>query len=77
MKPEDCGGYSEDLIKNYFNVKKGQVIGTSGHAYNPHFSLGVAVPADEGIRNYIKEINKNTGIDSYIATAKSNKDNLV
>ena len=26
MKPEDCGGYSEDLIKNNFNVKKGQVI---------------------------------------------------
>ena len=58
MKPEDCGGYSEDLIKNNFNVKKGQVIGTSGHAYNPHFSLGIAVPADEGIRNYIQEINK-------------------
>ena len=63
MKPEDCGGYSEDLIKNYFNVKKGQVIGTSGHAYNPHFSLGIAIPADEGIRNYILEINKNKSIE--------------
>ncbi len=77
MKPEDCGGYSEDLIKNNFKVKKGQVIGTSGHAYNPHFSLGIAVPADEGIRNYILEIEKNSGIVSYIATAKSDKDNLV
>ncbi len=63
MKPEDCGGYSEDLIKNNFNVKKGQVIGTSGHAYNPHFSLGIAIPADEGIRNYILEINKNKSIE--------------
>jgi len=58
MKPEDCGGYSEDLIKNNFNVKKGQVIGTSGHAYNPHFSLGIAVPKDDGIKKYILEITK-------------------
>ena len=77
MKPEDCGGYSEDLIKNNLNVKKGQVIGTSGHAYNSHFSLGIAVPADEGIKNYILETTKNTDINSYIATVKSDKDKLV
>lgn len=77
MKPEDCGGYSEDLIKNNLNVKKGQVIGTSGHAYNSHFSLGIAVPADEGIRNYILDTTKNTDINSYIATVKSDKEKLV
>ena len=59
FRPEDCGGYSKELIKNNLNVKKGQVIGLSGHAYNAHFSLGIAVPPDEEFRNFILKIIKN------------------
>ena len=60
FRPEDCGGYSKELIKNNLNVKKGQVIGLSGHAYVAHFSLGIAVPPDEEFRNFILKIIKNS-----------------
>ena len=60
FKPEDCGGYSKELIKNNLNVKKGQVIGLSGHAYVAHFSLGIAVPPDEEFRNFIIKMTKNS-----------------
>jgi len=60
FRPEDCGGYSKELIKNNLNVKKGQVIGLSGHAYVAHFSLGIAVPPDEEFRNFIIKMTKNS-----------------
>ena len=66
MRPEDCGGYSKELVKNNFNVKKGQVIALSGHAFNSHFSLGIAVPADEGIKNFILDTAKKININSYM-----------
>jgi len=77
FRPEDCGGYSKELIKNNFNVKKGQVIGLSGNAYVAHFALGIAVPIDEDIKNYLLKINQDTNSLFYIATVKSKKDNLV
>ena len=52
--PQDCGGYSEELIRNNFWVKKGQVIGLSGATGTskggPHISLGIAIPANEKIK---------------------------
>ena len=60
--PRDCGGYSKELIKNNFWVKKGQVIGLSGQTGKggAHISLGIAVPPDEELRNLILKIIKNS-----------------
>jgi len=64
--PEFCGGYSDELIKNNFWVKKGQVIGLSGQtgggSGGPHISLGVAIPPDEEFRKYLIEMNKDLNL---------------
>ena len=64
--PRDCGGYSKELIKNNFWVKKGQVIGLSGATGKgeggPHISLGIAIPPDEGFGNYLIEMTKDLNL---------------
>jgi len=68
--PQDCGGYSEDLIKNNFWVKKGQVIGLSGatgmHKGGQHISLGIAIPANEKIKKSVLEIIKDLTLKDYM-----------
>ena len=64
--PRDCGGYSKELIKNNFWVKKGQVIGLSGQTGKTkggkHISLGIAIPPDEGFGNYLIEMTKDLNL---------------
>ncbi len=64
--PLNCGGYSEELIKNNFWVKKGQVIGLSGQtgesSGGPHISLGIAIPPDEEYRDYLIERTKDLNL---------------
>ena len=64
--PRDCGGYSKELIKNNFWVKKGQVIGLSGQTGTTkgggHISLGIAIPPDEGFGNYLIEMTKDLNL---------------
>ena len=69
--PQDCGGYSDDLIKNNFWVKKGQVLGLSGATGKgeggPHISLGIAIPNNEKIRTTVLEIIKNLTLNDYMS----------
>ena len=61
--PLNCGGYSEELIKNNFWVKKGQVIGLSGATGGKghHISLGIAT-SDEEFRNYLIKNTKDLNL---------------
>ena len=67
--PQDCGGYSEELIRNNFWVKKGQVIGLSGATGTskggPHISLGIAIPANEKIKKSVLEIIEELTLKDY------------
>ena len=67
--PRDCGGYSDDLIKNNFWVKKGQVLGLSGATGKggSHISLGIAIPNNEKIRTTVLEIIKNLTLNDYMS----------
>lgn len=60
MRPENCGGFSDMLVKNNFWVKKGDIIGISGTtgAKGAHFSLGIAVPRNENFRKFLLKITK-------------------
>lgn len=72
--PLDCGGYSEDLIKNDFWVKKGQVIGLSGATGTtkggPHISLGIAIPVNEIIKKSVLEIIEKLTFNDYMNSGK-------
>ena len=74
-RPQDCGGYSEDLINNNFWVKKGQVIGLSGatgmHKGGQHFSLGIAIPNNEEIKKTVLDVIKDLNLKDYMMTKKS------
>ena len=73
-RPQDCGGYSEDLIKNNFWVKKGQVIGLSGatgmHKGGQHMSLGIAIPTNETIKKSVLEVIKVLTLKDYTKVGK-------
>ena len=58
--PRNCGGYSTDLIKNNFWVRKGDIIGTSGVTgrNGAHIGLGIAVPKNEKYRNNLLKNSK-------------------
>ena len=75
--PQDCGGYSEELIKNNFWVKKGQVIGLSGATGTtkggPHISLGIAIPADEKIKKSVLEIIEELTLNDYMKSGKKDE----
>jgi len=72
--PQDCGGYSEELIRNNFWVKKGQVIGLSGATGTskggPHISLGIAIPANEKIKKSVIEIIEELTLKDYMNIGK-------
>tara|TARA_B100000963_G_scaffold251691_1_gene220503 strand:- start:228 stop:1136 length:909 start_codon:yes stop_codon:yes gene_type:complete len=72
--PQDCGGYSEELIRNNFWVKKGQVIGLSGATGTskggPHISLGIAIPANEKIKKSVLEIIEELTLKDYMNIGK-------
>ena len=72
--PQDCGGYSEELIRNNFWVKKGQVIGLSGATGSSkggaHISLGIAMPVNEKIKKSIIEIIDELTIKDYMNIGK-------
>jgi hypothetical protein len=72
--PQDCGGYSEELIRNNFWVKKGQVIGLSGATGTskggPHISLGIAIPANEKIKKGVLEIIEELTLKDYMNIGK-------
>ena len=72
--PQDCGGYSEELIRNNFWVKKGQVIGLSGATGTskggPHISLGIAIPANEKIKKSVLEIIDELTLKDYMNIGK-------
>ena len=72
--PQDCGGYSEELIRNNFWVKKGQVIGLSGATGTskggPHISLGIAIPANEKIKKGVLEIIEELTLNDYMNLGK-------
>ena len=72
--PQDCGGYSEELIRNNFWVKKGQVIGLSGATGSfkggAHISLGIAMPVNEKIKKSIIEIIDELTIKDYMNIGK-------
>ena len=72
--PQDCGGYSEKLIRNNFWVKKGQVIGLSGATGTskggPHISLGIAIPANEKIKKGVLEIIEELTLNDYMNLGK-------
>ena len=72
--PQDCGGYSEELIRNNFWVKKGQVIGLSGATGTskggPHISLGIAIPANEKIKKGVLEIIEELTLNDYMNIGK-------
>ena len=72
--PSDCGGYSEELIRNNFWVKKGQVIGLSGATGTtkggPHISLGIAIPANEKIKKGVLEIIEELTLNDYMNIGK-------
>jgi len=72
--PQDCGGYSEELIRNNFWVKKGQVIGLSGatgmHKGGQHISLGIAIPANEEIKKNVLEIIEELTLNDYAHPVK-------
>jgi len=76
-RPQDCGGYSEELIKNNFWVKKGQVIGLSGATGTtkggPHISLGIAIPADEKIKKSVLEIIEELTLNDYMKSGKKDE----
>ncbi len=73
--PQDCGGYSEELIRNNFWVKKGQVIGLSGATGTskggPHISLGIAIPANEKIKKGVLEIIEELTLNDYMNIGKA------
>ena len=54
--PDNCGGFSEELLKNDMSVKKGDLIGLSGTAgsasFSPHISLWVQMKDASGIYQY-------------------------
>lgn len=51
---KNCGGYSKEIIKNNYWVKKGQVIGLSGATgRSQHISLGISIPPSERFKNYL------------------------
>mgnify|MGYP002828373620 FL=1 len=72
--PQDCGGYSEELIRNNFWVKKGQVIGLSGATGTskggPHISLGIAIPANEKIKKSVLEVIEELTLKDYMNIGK-------
>lgn len=72
--PQDCGGYSEELIRNNFWVKKGQVIGLSGQTGTskggPHISLGIAIPVNEEIKKNVKRIIEELTLKDYMNIGK-------